>query len=253
MRIAILMPVYNGGSLLKRALQSILDQTAAEYMDLHLFLVDNNSTDNSIVDAGVFLFDNRKTNIAFDLFRCEQKGIVPALNTGLFKILGGNKEFDLIARLDADDKWHPTKLEIQARFMTMHKDVHICGTQINRMDQNQIQIPGNFPVYPTVDGDIKMQLSLGNNAIAHPSVVVRPEIFIRTGGYDNTYPIAEDYHLWLKAMKWFNFHNIDQKLVDYTVSHNPQYNPLTPKYAMLAMNQAYFRLHPNLEAEKKGK
>lgn len=241
MRIAILMPVFNGGILLQRALQSILDQTVAGFYDLHLFLVDNNSTDNSILEAGSFLFDNKK-KISYDFYRCEQKGIVPALNTGLFKILGGNKEFDLVARLDADDKWHPKKLEIQSKFMTINKDVDISGTQINRVDTNLNSLPEQF-LYPTQDGEIKKQLSLGNNAMAHPSVLVRPKVFIRTGGYDNTYPIAEDYHLWLKAMKWFKFANTEQVLIDYTVSHNPNYNPLTPKYAMIAMNQAYQRLH----------
>lgn len=244
MRIAILMPVYNGGILLKRALQSVVDQTISDYYDLHLFLIDNNSTDNSVIEAGAFMMDAiaRNKNISYDFYRCSQKGIVPALNTGLFKILGGNKEFDLIARLDADDKWHPKKLEIQSKFMVMNKNIHICGTQIFRVDSNQVPLQEQY-LYPIEDGDIKQQLSLGNNALAHPSVVIRPEVFIRTGGYDNTYPIAEDYHLWLKAMKWFNFHNINEALTDYTVSHNPKYNPLTPKYAMIAMNTAYSKLH----------
>ena len=49
MRIAILMPVYNGGMLLKRALQSIVDQTISDYYDLHLFLIDNNSLLRQVV------------------------------------------------------------------------------------------------------------------------------------------------------------------------------------------------------------
>lgn len=240
MRVAVLMPVFNGGDFLKRSISSILEQTILDFADLHLFLVDNNSTDNSILEASSMLFGNKQIN--YDFFRCKEKGIVPALNTGLYKILGGQKEFDYVARMDADDKWYPRKLEKQLDFMLKNPDIHICGTQINRVGLDGSIAEGQHR-YPTLDGDIKQQLSLGNNSLAHPSVLVRPEVFLRTGGYDNTYPIAEDYHLWLKAMKWYKFANLSEVLMDYTVSHNPNYNPLTPKYAMLAMNQAYQRLH----------
>lgn len=236
------MPVFNGGSLLQRSLQSIVDQTIADFYDLELFLVDNNSTDNSILQATTFLFQHKK-KISYDFLRCEAKGIVPALNTGLYRILGEQKKFDFIARLDADDKWHPKKLENQLDFLRKNPHTHICGTQICRVDPQGIPLVDQFK-YPTSDTDIKARLLNGDNALAHPSVVIRPEVFLRTGGYDNTYPIAEDYHLWLKALKWYNFANLDEVLMDYTVTHNPKYNPLTPKYCMLAMKQAYQRLHP---------
>ena len=42
------------------------------------------------------------------------------------------------------------------------------------------------------------------------------------------FPLAEDLHLWLKALPHFSFSNIDEVLVDYTQKKNPAYNPAVP-------------------------
>lgn len=243
MKIAILMPVHNGGDKLIHAVESILEQTYPKSR-MRLIMVDNNSTDNAIgeVDERLCVWDNIGNRILnWTLLSCNEPGIVPALNTGLFHILSGDYNYDLIARLDADDTWHPEKIAKQVAFMQAHPEVHILGTQIEQVSPAGASL-GNLR-HPVTDEEIKQKLLSGHNAIAHPSVVVRPEVFLRTGGYDNMYPIAEDYHLWLKALRWYNFANIDEVLINYTVSHNPSYNPLSPQLACMAAKQAYQRLH----------
>jgi glycosyltransferase involved in cell wall biosynthesis len=154
-----------------------------------------------------------------------------------------SSDANLIARLDADDTWHPTKLEKQVEFLEKNPDIHILGTQILRVSPDNFSVLPEQVRYPTEDTDIRRMLFSGNNAIAHPSVVFRPEVILRTGGYDNTYPIAEDYHLWLKAAQWFNFANLEDTFVLYTVSHNPKYNPKTPQLCCMAMRTALEFLH----------
>lgn len=235
-QVAILMPVFNGGKTIARALESIGKQTYP--LDhIKLFVVDNNSSDDTVDEISKYFEDMNHRAL---MLTCEEQGIVPALNKGLFRILG--EDWDYIARLDADDYWHPTKLEKQIAFLEEHPEVSILGTQIQRVTPEFGPIPSNLR-YPVTDVEIKKALLSNTNAIAHPSVVVRPKVFLRTGGYDNTYPIAEDYHLWLKASKWFNFANLEETLVDYTVTHNPNYNPLTPQLACMSMRTAYERLH----------
>lgn len=245
LNVAILMPVYNGGDKLFKAIQSVLDQTyPLEYMKL--FIVDNRSTDTAISDL------KRKFEIISGEFTpthplphkflfCKEPGIVPALNTGVFAIMAEKEHFDVIARLDADDMWMPEKIEKQVQFMIDNPQVSVLGTNILQIDPQGNEL--SVFTYPQTDSQIKEMLLTGRNAIAHPSVMFRPEVLLRTGGYDNTYPIAEDYHLWLKAAKWFDMANLNEVLIKYTVSHNPQYNPLTPQMACMAMKQAYHRLH----------
>lgn len=249
LKVAVLMPVFNGGKKLAKAIDSVLTQTyPREYITL--FLVDNMSTDFSVANAIQTLEDYNQSEkyqaiskVNYRHLFCTQPGIVPALNKGLFAIMG-ESGFDLVARLDADDTWMPDKLEKQVQFMIDNPKVDILGTNILRVDQNGNTL-GEF-TYPSEDKQIKEMLFGGQNAIAHPSVVFRPDVILRTGGYDNTYPIAEDYHLWLKAAKWFTLANLNEVLIKYTVSHNPKYNPLCPQMACMAMKQAYQRLHEKL-------
>lgn len=228
MKVAVLLPVFNGEKTIEKAVYSLLEQT---YKNHELYLVDNNCTDKTVKLVYSLMRDYDPNS--WDVLTCKPKGIVPALNKGLFEIM--SSDADLIARLDADDVWHPTKLEKQVKFLEENPDIHIVGTHINQVKNGTFI--GEFK-YPTTDEDIKRMLFLGHNSIAHPSVMFRPEVILRTGGYDNTYPIAEDYHLWLKAATWFNFANLDEVLVDYNVSHNPAYNPKTPQACCIAMRTA---------------
>lgn len=233
-KVAILMPVRNGGEKLIRSVQSVVAQTIPRNQ-VHLFVVDNGSTDEILIDV-----DEMLLTYDWTLLECDEPGIVPALNTGLIQILGSGK-YDYIARLDADDFWYPEKLTKQLAFMEAHPDIDVVGTQIRRVDLDLNPIPGEFR-YPTTDSEIKQWLLRGHNALAHPSVMIRAKFFLRTGGYDNTYPIAEDYHLWLKGIPFSKYANLDEVLIDYTVSHNPKYNPHCPQLACMAMKAA-LRLH----------
>lgn len=232
MKIAVLMPCKNGEKTVARAIQSIGQQFVSGAA-IHVYFVDNGSTDKTLAVAEDALIDAK---LKYEIMKCSAPGIVPALNMGLFTILGKGS-YDLVARMDADDRWYPTKLLRQVEYLRANLHCHVLGTQIRLVDTS-FNPTGNDMKRPTDDLSIRQMLTQGHNAIAHPSVVVRSEVFLRTGGYDNTYPIAEDYHLWLKALRWFNFANLDEVLMDYTVSHNPQYNPLCPQLACIAMKAA---------------
>lgn len=235
MKVAVLLPVYNGERTIERSIKSLLEQT---YDNWDLIFVDNGSTDSTVKIVESLMASNKKD---WTLLNCQIPGIVPALNKGLFTIM--SSDYDLIARLDADDFWYSEKLEKQVKFLSDNPKVSILGTQINRVDSIKFNSLPEQIKYPITSADIKKMLLSGNNAIAHPSVVFKPEIILTTGGYDSTYPVAEDYHLWLKALHWFDFANLDEVLVDYTVSHNPKYNPHTPKLCCYSIKSALSYLY----------
>lgn len=234
MRVAILLPVYNGEATIERAIRSVMAQT---YDLWRLIVVDNNSTDNT----AKIVQKLQKEYSCILSYTCEQQGIVPALNKGLFQIMCSDAVY--IARIDADDAWHPTKLEQQVEFLTKNPTIDIVGTQILRVEGPKFQPCLEQIRYPTDDYGIRRRLFEGHNSIAHPSVMFRKEVILRTGGYDNTYPVAEDYHLWLKSAQWFNFANLDEVLVQYTVAHNPTYNPRCPQLCCISMRTALEQLH----------
>ena len=221
-KISVVIPVKDCASTIERSIKSVINQT---YKNLEIIVIDNNCKDDTIKKVKE-LNDER-----IRIVSCKVPGIVPALNTGL-KVCSG----DFIARQDGDDYWYPEKLKKQIAALEYSK-ADICGTQINILNEKLEVIDDNFR-YPLRDKPIKSWLLTGKNSIAHPSVVFRKEILLRVGGYDDSYPIAEDHHMWLRCIRWFNFINISETMVDYTAIHNPAYDP---KYPLLS-SEAQFKL-----------
>lgn len=205
--VSVIIPIHNGERLLERSLRSVFNQT---YKNIEVITILNNCSDRSEE-----ICKNFNTKILY----CKDQGIVPTLNTGLLEAKG-----KYIARQDDDDFWYPDKLEKQITFLENNPEIDIVGTQIRILDEN-LKVKSNQELRPLKDKDIKNCLLNSINAIAHPSVVFRKKILKRIGMYSDLYPFAEDYEMWLKCIKWFNFYNLSETLIDYTHSHNIYYNP----------------------------
>jgi glycosyltransferase involved in cell wall biosynthesis len=103
-RISVVVPTYNGGEILIETLESALAQTHA---DREIIVVDDGSTDGTAERLGPYTGRIRYV-------RQENAGVAAARNHGVSLSRG-----DYIALLDADDIWHPQKLEIQAAVATV--------------------------------------------------------------------------------------------------------------------------------------
>ncbi len=95
--VDVIIPVYNGAVFLGEAIQSVADQS---YTSTEIFVVDDDSTDDSAAVAAAFP--------AVHLLQQPHRGIGAALNLGL-----GQGAGEFVAFLDADDRWLPAKLEKQ--------------------------------------------------------------------------------------------------------------------------------------------
>ena len=216
-KVSILIPAYNCETTLERSLSSVASQT---FQDFEVVLVLNNCTDKTKEVAEKF------SNIfSLKIYESHIPGIVPTLNAGIFHCSA-----PLIARQDGDDFWYPKKLEKQIEFLEKNPEVDILGTQIRLVDQGFKPVEDSL-VHPQEDMPIKMKLLGGNNAVAHPSVIFKKSIFLQAGIYEDNYRFAEDYFLWLKCIRWHKFANLADIMVDYTISHNPEYDPRIPQYA----------------------
>jgi len=229
-KVSVVIPVYNSAKTIRRSLESLKSQT---FKDFETIIVDNNCTDNSITIASEYIDD-----LNIRIVECKTQGIVPALNTGLHVASS-----DLIARQDADDYWYPEKLQKQVDFLDSNKDISILGTQIRLLDESgnpQELGTYNRPVnYPHDDLRIKQMLLLGQNPLCHPSVVFRKEVPLVVGGYSRFFHLAEDLHLWIRSLPFFNFSNLQEVLIDYTQTIRSDYNPRTP----LICSSTYFDLY----------
>lgn len=226
----ILLPVYNCEKTIVRSVNSILEQTfltKENYEDVALTIVNNNSTDSTL-EKILEISPEISKKLEFEILDCNIQGIVPALNTGLLKTRFNNMSH--VCRIDGDDKWIPEKMEKQDKFLQINPNIKILGTQIRAVSKDTYESLSEQTKRPTSDPEIKQWLYKGHNPIAHPSVIFSKEILLKAG-YDDLFPVAEDLCLWLKSAMWFEFANLDDILVEYTVSHNPDYNPRVSQFA----------------------
>jgi glycosyltransferase involved in cell wall biosynthesis len=196
-RVTVLMPVYNGEAFLHEAITSVLSQT---FGDFELLVINDGSTDRSVAiadsthDPRIRIIDNEKN-----------RGLIYSLNKGLDLARG-----EYIARMDCDDTSLPRRLEKQVGFMRAHPEIGISGTWI------EVRGKKTYPKkYPADSESIRCNM-LFYCAVAHPSVIIRKEVIKRYQLYfDESYVLAEDYELWVRALNKVKFSNLPEILVRY--------------------------------------
>jgi len=113
--ISCIVPVYNGERFLAEALESILGQT---YQNLDVIVVDDGSTDHTELVASQF---SRRIRY----YRQANAGAPAARDEGIRLSRG-----ELVAFLDADDLWHPEKLDRQWSRFQARPDLDLCFTHV---------------------------------------------------------------------------------------------------------------------------
>ena len=101
----MVVPVYNVEPYLRRCIDSILNQTLA---DFRLILVDDGSPDN----CGAICDEYAGKDSRIHVIHQKNAGLSAARNTGIdYAIKNGNPEKDWISFIDSDDFIHPMYLE----------------------------------------------------------------------------------------------------------------------------------------------
>ncbi len=124
--ITVVIPNYNYGQFLGEAIESVLNQT---YRNIQLVVVDNESTDNSILVASKYL--NSLT-----LLEKKHGGVSSARNLGMTLAKG-----DYVCFLDSDDTWAPEKLEMQLQVAlatkadVVYSGVSLCNSKLSKEEE----------------------------------------------------------------------------------------------------------------------
>lgn len=199
-KVTVLMPVFNGSSYLKEAIESILTQT---FTDFEFLIIDDGSTDNS------FEIISSYSDSRIRLVRNPQNfGLVFTLNRGIDLSLGM-----YIARMDCDDVSLPMRLEKQVAYMDEHPDVGVCSSWV-KIIGDSLHSVWDYPVSSEV---IKCWL-LFESVLPHPSAVLRTAAFRDNNlYYESSFMHAEDYRLWVRAASNMSLANIGEVLLLYRV------------------------------------
>ena len=156
-------------------------------MPLEIILV-NDGSHGSTADI-LYELQHRHGDIIKVIDLDKNYGPSRARNTAWESAIG-----DYLAFLDADDSWHPRKIEIQHNWMIRHPDVALTGHRCERISG---KTSGNtlsrklraYPVSP-----VKLFLS---NILLTRSVMLKQDLSFR---FNENKRHSEDYLLWLETI-----------------------------------------------------
>jgi glycosyltransferase involved in cell wall biosynthesis len=205
--VSVVIPTYNHARYLRRALQSVIDQT---YTNLEAIVIDNHSKDNTDEVMASFA-DPRITYL-----KIHNNGVIAASrNAGIREAKG-----EWIAFLDSDDWWTADKLKaccesINDKVDLIYHDLKIITDQPRFLRPKIIKC---WQVKPLVLIDLMER----GNAIATSSAVVRAKLLKQINGMNESPNMvaAEDYNTWLRISQLTDgFRYVSKKLGFYQL-HN---------------------------------
>jgi glycosyltransferase involved in cell wall biosynthesis len=201
--ISILIPIYNGIEFIHESVESVINQT---YTDWELIIGINGHSENSDIYKKAKKYETNNKIKVYDFYKL--KGKSNTLNE-MIKY----STYDYVAILDVDDIWHPTKLEIQSKFLNSYD---VIGTKCIYFGERLNGIVPNIPIKDINDFNF-----FKSNPVINSSSVIRKELCF----WNNKYDGVEDYDLWLSLKsKNKTFYNCEQILVKHRIHNNSSFN-----------------------------
>jgi len=180
--ISVVMSVYNGEKYLKKAIESILNQT---YINLEFIIVNDGSTDSSLkiikqyqqIDDRIVLIDQ------------ENIGLTKSLNKAI-KIAKG----EYIARMDADDISLQNRFEIQIKII-QNLDLDFVFSQAISFTSGMSFISPNSNLIEK----FKFKKLAFGNIFVHGTFICKSSI-LKNNLYDENIKYAQDYELFCRLI-----------------------------------------------------
>jgi len=200
--ISIILPVWKAApEYFSSSLKSILDQS---YNDLEILIIFQKSHTN-LDDKIMNILDGNSDDHRLKIIIRETPAFIDALNLGIQKAEG-----QFIARMDADDISEKNRFEEQLEFLRTH-NFSMVGSQVTSIDE-QGNVIGHID-FPTSHDEIRHKIMF-HNPFAHPSILLRREVFEKIGLYNPKFEGAEDYDLYFRIIsKNFRVGNVPEYLI----------------------------------------
>lgn len=208
--VSVIMPCYNMERYIADTIRSVINQTYAHW---ELIVVDDGSTDQTVELVKVFCENNSNIHLSVNK---EHLGIAKTRNACIKQAKGRFYAF-----LDADDLWHPEKLERQLRFM-LDRHIGFSYTSYDLIDENGKTLEKTIKTA----GDLDHRAYLRNTIIGCSTVMVDTDM---TGPVTvPNFRTSEDAATWLNILKkGFKAYAIKEPLTSYRIrEHSASSNKL---------------------------
>jgi len=178
--ISVVIPCFNSANTIERALRSVEGQITKPH---EVIVVDDASSDNTVSVIEQYA---RTSTLNIRVIKQSANGGPSVARNAAWNVATG----EFIAFLDADDQWHPQKLEAQLNAMLANPTIvmsfhdHLFGSSEHFE---------TLPLTPTTS-QATLHNYLIRNRSATPTVMLRTALSER---FLNTKRYAEDYLLWM--------------------------------------------------------
>ena len=198
--ISVIMPCYDMEKFIASSIQSVCNQT---FNDWELLIVDDASSDKTAEIVSRYMDCDNRIHFAS---KSLHSGIAATRNQAI-----GMAKGQYLAFLDADDVWHPDKLEKQLEFMKI-RNIGFSYSAYNLIDETGNELGKTI----LTAGDLNYSYYLHNTIIGCSTVMVDTNI---TGPISvPDFRTSEDAATWLNILKkGFKAYALTEVLVSYRI------------------------------------
>ena len=214
MKFSVIIPLYNKAPYIRKALESIFAQT---YTDYELIVVDDGSSDDSLVIAkqcitdrcAVDRHDGCRSALPVEIIEQANSGVSAARNNGVAASKG-----EYVAFLDADDWWEPTFLEKMAQLIADYPEAGLYASNYIYYKPGKTHIAvsnietGYFN-YP------KSYYEGGAMPIWTGAIMIPRRVMDEMGGFPVGIKLGEDFLLWAKIAMQYKVAFLNEPLAWY--------------------------------------
>ena len=197
--ISIVLPTFNGEKYIKESIESILEQT---YTKFELIIVNDCSNDGTREIIEEYMSKDARIQVIHN--KRNQK-LPKSLNIGFAAAKGDYYTWtsdDNIYRKDALEKLH--------RYLKEHPSIDLVYAPYEIIDEN-----GQVLGYSEhVDGDFK---KLYQSNVIGACFLYKKKVHQKLKGYDETKFLVEDYDFWLRALRYFQYGFVNEKMYSYRI------------------------------------
>ena len=227
--VSVLIPAYNHEKYIKKAIESVLNQT---YKNIEVIVEDDCSTDNTVREIKKIKDKRLKT-----IFSKKNKGPVKTMNH-LLSICKG----DYIAILGSDDVWYPDKLEKQLPYFK-NKKIGAVFSMMDVVDEND-RINENDPIIEIFKNKnmsrgqrMRCFFEKGNH-LCHPTSIISRKAFEDIGYYNCAYRQLHDFDYWVRLTSKYDIYILNDKLIGYRrVSNGQNLSSATNEHILMHINE----------------
>ena len=192
--VSVIMSVHNNEATVNTAIESILDQS---YKNIELIITDDCSSDNSLSIIKKYI---DKKNVKL-IENSENKGLTKSLNS-MIKVAQGK----FIARQDADDISLFNRIQVQVDLINKFNLDFVSSRAISLQTKKYI---------PNISFNLPYKFLIRyKNPFIHGTLIIKKNVLLELGNYDERFKYAQDYKLMIDAL---------DKQYKYKVLRKPYY------------------------------